>query len=119
MAEQNKVLKQKISDIEEQIAEKTEKLAAQKERCTEEQEEWLDMVAGLEEFDKDRLRCIIQQVNVYAEDRIEIVWNMDDLFSEMLFQSVFKHRDMKDSNRQEASKVGAFCFAKNFNFFCF
>ena len=83
MAGQNKVLKQKISDIEEQIAEKTEELAAQKERCTEEQEEWLDMVAGLEEFDKDRLRCIIQQVNVYAEDRIEIVWNMDDLFSEM------------------------------------
>ncbi len=39
------------------------------------------MIAGLEEFDVDRLRNIIQQVNVYAVDRIEIVWNMDDFFS--------------------------------------
>ena len=81
MAEKNASLKQKIAEIEEQISEKAEELAAQKESCTEEQEEWLDMIAGLEEFDADRLRSIIQQVNVYAEDKIEIVWNVDDFFS--------------------------------------
>ena len=81
MAEKNASLKQKIAEIEEQISEKAEELAAQKESCIEEQEGWLDMIAGLEEFDADRLRCIIQQVNVYAEDKIEIVWNMDDFFS--------------------------------------
>ena len=81
MAEKNKILKQKISDIEEQISEKTEALNTERENSVEEQEEWLDMVAGLEEFNADRLRCIIQQVNVYAEDKIEIVWNMDDSIS--------------------------------------
>lgn len=81
MAEKNRILKQKISDIEEQISEKTEALKAERENRIEEQEEWLDMVAGLEEFNADRLRCIIQQVNVYAEDKIEIVWNMDDFIS--------------------------------------
>ncbi len=30
------------------------------------------MISGLEKFDADRLRSIIQQVNVYAEDKIEI-----------------------------------------------
>ncbi len=31
-------------------------------------------------FDKDRLKVLIDKVLVYEEDKIEIVWKMDDPF---------------------------------------
>ena len=46
-----------------------------KERETE-----LEGLAVLETFDKEKLANVIDSVRVYSEERIEIVWKMDDLF---------------------------------------
>ena len=35
---------------------------------------------SLETFDKGRLAAVIDRVLVYSEERIEIVWKMDDWF---------------------------------------
>ena len=35
---------------------------------------------SLETFDKGRLVTVIDSVQVYSEERIEIVWKMDDWF---------------------------------------
>lgn len=38
---------------------------------------------SISKFDTDILRSIIQQINVYVEDKIEIVRNKDDFFAVM------------------------------------
>ena len=47
-----------------------------------EQEAELEGLASLETFDKDKLATVIDSVQVYSEERIEIVWKMDDWFFE-------------------------------------
>lgn len=45
--------------------------------------EWeaeLEGLSSLETFDKDRLLSVIDSVQVYSEERIEIVWKMNDGF---------------------------------------
>ena len=46
----------------------------------EEQEARLGILAGLQAFDKEKLGIVIDSVQVYSEDRIEIVWKMDNWF---------------------------------------
>ena len=45
-----------------------------------EREAELEGLESLETFDKGRLVTVIDSVQVYSEDRIEIVWKMDDWF---------------------------------------
>lgn len=40
----------------------------------------LEGLVSLDTFDKDRLVTVIESVQVYSEERIEIVWKMDDCF---------------------------------------
>lgn len=45
----------------------------------------LESLLSLETFDKDKLVTVIDSVQVYNEERIEIVWKMDDgFFSKVL-----------------------------------
>lgn len=49
-----------------------------------EQEAELEGLTSLETFDKDKLLTVIDSVQVYSEERIEIVWKMNDgFFSEV------------------------------------
>lgn len=43
-------------------------------------DEELEGVAGLEEFDKDRLKMLVEKVVVYGEDAMEIVWKVRNPF---------------------------------------
>lgn len=61
-------LKEKILQIKEQI------------QHMKEQEAKLEVFISLETFDKDKLETVIDSVQVYSEERIEIVWKMDDCF---------------------------------------
>lgn len=45
-----------------------------------EREAELEGLASLETFDKGKLLTVIESVQVYSEERIEIVWKMDDGF---------------------------------------
>lgn len=45
-----------------------------------EQEAKLEGFISLETFDKDKLVTVIDSVQVYSEERIEIVWKMDNWF---------------------------------------
>lgn len=45
-----------------------------------EREAELEGLESLETFDKGRLVTVIDSVQVYSEERIEIVWKMDDWF---------------------------------------
>ena len=52
-------------------------------RCVRElpqREAELEGLESLETFDKGRLVTVIDSVQVYSEERIEIVWKMDDWF---------------------------------------
>ena len=40
----------------------------------------LECLAILETFDKGKLAIVIDRVLVYSEERIEIIWKMDDWF---------------------------------------
>ena len=46
----------------------------------EEKEAELEGLASLETFDKGKLALVIDNVQVYSEERMEIVWKMDDWF---------------------------------------
>ena len=46
----------------------------------EERETELEGMVSLGTFDKGRLVAVIDRVLVYSEERIEIVWKMDDWF---------------------------------------
>ena len=46
----------------------------------EEREAELEGLVSLETFDKGKLVIVIDRVLVYSEERIEIVWKMDDWF---------------------------------------
>ena len=45
-----------------------------------EREAELEGLASLDTFDKGKLATVIDSVVVYSEERIEIVWKMDDWF---------------------------------------
>ncbi len=45
-----------------------------------EREAELEGLVSLETFDKVKLATVIDKVLVYSEERVEIVWKMDDWF---------------------------------------
>lgn len=72
----------RILEIEKRMSELKDEIAQMKERMLhmEEQEAKLEGLAVLQTFDKEKLGMVIDSVQVYSEERIEIVWKMDDWF---------------------------------------
>lgn len=72
----------RILEIEERMPELKEEIEQIKERVLhmKEREAELEELASLDTFDKEKLAAVIDSVVVYSEERIEIVWKMDDCF---------------------------------------
>ena len=72
----------RILEIDERIPELKEEIEQIKERVlhVKERETELEGLASLDTFDKEKLSAVIDSVVVYSEERIEIVWKMDDCF---------------------------------------
>lgn len=72
----------RIVEIEEEIPVRKEEIVQVKERMLhmKEKEAELEGLASLDTFDKEKLAAVIDSVVVYSEERIEIVWKMDDCF---------------------------------------
>ncbi len=70
----------RILEIEKQIPElKNEAMQVKAQMLhMKEREAELEGLASLETFDKDKLVTVIDSVQVYSEERIEIVWKMND-----------------------------------------
>lgn len=69
-------IEERVSELKEKIIQAREQMLHMKEREAE-----MEGLASLETFDKDKLATVIDSVQVYSEERIEIVWKMDDGFS--------------------------------------
>lgn len=77
----------RILEIENSIPELKDEVIQSKEQMQhiEERGAELESLLSLETFDKDKLVTVIDSVQVYNEERIEIVWKMDDgFFSKVL-----------------------------------
>ena len=72
----------RILEIEKRIPELKDEITQVKEQILQmkEQEAKLEGLASLDTFDKGKLAIVIDSVQVYSEERIEIVWKMDDWF---------------------------------------
>ena len=72
----------RILEIEERMPELKEEIVRIKERILhmKEREAELEGLASLDTFDKEKLATVIESIIVYSEERIEIVWKMDDWF---------------------------------------
>ncbi len=72
----------RISEIEKAIPELRDEAARIREQVLhmKEREAELEGLLALESFDKDKLLTVIESVLVYSEERIEIIWKMDDGF---------------------------------------
>lgn len=68
-------IEEKIPELKEEIVQIKEQMLHMKEREAE-----LESLASLDVFDKRKLAVVIDSVVVYSEERIEIVWKMDDWF---------------------------------------
>ncbi len=72
----------RILEIEKRIPELKDEVIRIKEQMLhmKEREAELECLSSLETFDKDKLLTVIDSVQVYSEERIEIVWKMNDGF---------------------------------------
>ena len=72
----------RILEVEKRILELKEKILQIREQVQnmKDQEAKLAGLASLDTFDKDKLVTVIEGVQVYSEERIEIVWKMDGWF---------------------------------------
>lgn len=72
----------RILEIEKRIPELKDEVIQIKKQTLQmkEREAELEGLLSLETFDKDKLLTVIESVQVYSEERIEIVWKMDDGF---------------------------------------
>ena len=72
----------RILEIEERIPELKEEIVQAREQMlhVKEREAELEGLASLDTFDKGKLAVVIDRVLVYGEERIEIIWKMDDWF---------------------------------------
>ena len=68
-------IEKRIPELKEEIMQVREQMLHMKEREAE-----LEGLALLDSFDKGKLAIVIDSVQVYSEERIEIVWKMDDWF---------------------------------------
>ena len=71
-----------VLEIEKKIPELKDEAIRIKEQmlCMKEQETELEGLAVLDIFDKEKLATLIDRVLVYSEERIEIIWKMNDPF---------------------------------------
>ena len=72
----------RILEIEERIPELRDEVMQIREQMlhVKEREAELEVLASLDTFDKGKLAVVIDRVLVYSEERIEIIWKMDDWF---------------------------------------
>ena len=72
----------RILEIEKRVPEPKHEAIRIKEQmlCMKEQETELEGLAVLDIFDKEKLATLIDRVLVYSEERIEIIWKMNDPF---------------------------------------
>ena len=72
----------RILEIEERLPELKEEIMQVREQMlhVKEREAELEGLASLDTFDKGKLAVVIDRVLVYSEERIEIIWKMDDWF---------------------------------------
>lgn len=68
-------IEKRIPELKDEVMRIKEQMIYMKERETE-----LEVLKVLEAFDKDKLVTVIDSVLVYSEERIEIIWKMDDGF---------------------------------------
>ena len=68
-------IEERIPELKGEVIKIREQMLHMKEREAE-----LECLAELETFDKGKLATVIDRVLVYSEERIEIVWKMDDWF---------------------------------------
>ena len=72
-------IEKRIPELKDEVIQIKEQVMKMKEREVE-----LEGLSSLETFDKDKLLMVIDSVQVYSEERIEIVWKMNDgFFSEV------------------------------------
>lgn len=68
-------IEKRIPELKDEVIQIREQLQHMKEREAE-----LEVLAVLDTFDKGKLVTVIDKVLVYSEERIEIIWKMDDCF---------------------------------------
>ncbi len=68
-------IEERIPELRDEVMQIREQMLHMKEREAE-----LECLAELETFDKGKLAAVIDRVLVYSEERIEIIWKMDDWF---------------------------------------
>lgn len=68
-------IEKRLSELKDEVSQVKEQMLHLKEREPE-----LESLLSLETFDKDKLVTVIDSVQVYSEERIEIVWKMNDWF---------------------------------------
>lgn len=83
MAEKNAEIRKRIGKTQQLIDEKMEEIVRQDMSQTEEDTEILNVLSVLDEFDPDKIRCLIDRVLVHGENEIEIMWNTDDFIVKM------------------------------------
>ena len=72
--------------LQEEINTRNETLAAREKEQAELShvpdisEEELTVIAGLSEFNAERIRMLVKNITLYEDENIEIVWNTDDFF---------------------------------------
>ncbi len=82
MAERTAAVSRKIEETKRLLAEKKEEIARQ-DMCPEEDTETLTVLSLLDEFDADKVRFLVDVVQVHSETEIEIVWKADDFIKQM------------------------------------
>lgn len=68
-------IEKRMPEMKDEVMQIKEQMLHMKEKETE-----LEGLASLATFDKGKLATVIDRVMVYSEERIEIVWKMDDWF---------------------------------------
>lgn len=68
-------IEKRMPELRDEVSQVREQMLHLKEREPE-----LEGLLSLETFDKDKLVTVIDSVQVYSEERIEIVWKMNDWF---------------------------------------
>lgn len=68
-------IEKRMPELRDEVSQVREQMLHLKEREPE-----LEGLLSLETFDKDKLVMVIDSVQVYSEERIEIVWKMNDWF---------------------------------------
>lgn len=81
MSERNAEIKERMEKTQQMLDEKLEEIAKQDMSPAEEDTETLTVLSALDEFDPDKIRCLIDKVLVHSDTEIEILWNTNDFIA--------------------------------------